>query len=66
MVGELLNVVHKTKQLPLSVHLRSAAQREAREALVVAHVCEDRYTVPKRAAYCDRPVAVSYVVSSAA
>jgi hypothetical protein len=59
MVRERLNVVHQTKQRPLSVHLRSAAQREAREALVVAHVAKTGSTVPKRAAYCDRPSAVS-------
>jgi len=39
---ELLDVVHKTEELPLRIDLGATAQREAIEALVVSQIAEDR------------------------
>ena len=40
---QLLDVVYQTEELPLRIHFRSPAQREAVEFLVVADVGEDRF-----------------------
>ena len=40
VMGQFLDVVHEAVEQPLPVHLRAAAEREAIEALVVAHVPE--------------------------
>ena len=39
-VSQLLDVVHQAIQLPLPIHLRAPAQREAGESLVVPQVAE--------------------------
>jgi hypothetical protein len=55
VVRELLDVVHQTKEHPLPVHFRPAAQREAIEPFVVAGLPNTGSTVPNRRAYRVRP-----------
>ena len=41
-VGELFEVVHETKQLPLRIDLHATTQRETIEPLVVAQIRKHR------------------------
>ena len=43
VMRQLLDVVHQTVELPLRIHLRSAAQGKAVEPLVVSEVAEHRF-----------------------
>lgn len=58
-VAQLFDVVDQAEELPLPVHLRAAAQREAREPLVVPEIGKDRLHRRKRRPYGARPAAVS-------
>lgn len=47
VLGELLKVVDQAVELPLPVHFRSPARREAIEAFIVAHVRKHRLYLRK-------------------